>query len=94
MEKVRVFQSVISSQKMGDYNGIRVPPPLPLTRVNASVITVIMTFCIYIAPFILLRSSKSFTNIISLNPLYLPVRQVMTREIIPKVQGSLRWGKW
>lgn len=28
---------------------------------------------------------KSFTNIISLNPLNLPVRQVMTREIIPKV---------
>lgn len=36
---------------------------------------------------------KSFTNIISLNPLTLPVRQVMTREIIPEVRGPLGWGE-
>lgn len=50
-------------------------------------------FCISIVPFILPRSSKSFTNIISLNPLNLRVRQVMTREIIPEVQGSLGRGR-
>lgn len=57
--------------------------PLPVTSVNASVITIIMTLCICITPFILLRGSKSFTNIITLNPLNLHVRQVMTRAIIP-----------
>lgn len=41
-----------------DDNGIRVRSPLPFTRENASVITAILMFCIYIAPFIRLRSSE------------------------------------
>lgn len=84
-----IFQGYQLSE-IEDYNGIRAPPHLLLTTVNASVIIIIMMFCIYIALFILLRSSNCFTNIISLNPLDIPVRQVMTREIVPEVQDSLR----
>lgn len=90
MEKGNIFHSFISSGKEEIIMESRFLPSLPLTRVNASVIAIIMMFCIYIAPFILLRSSKRFTNIISLNPLRHPCEASNQREIIPEVQGSFK----
>lgn len=51
-----------------DDNGIRVVSPLPFTSVNASVITIIIMFCIYIAPFIRRRSSEKLYKYYLIKP--------------------------